>query len=228
MFNQLLTALDNMVADNLDRPAVMSDMEYDEFYQLYSGLFLEDSLLSSVSTGREYLLGPLALNNELDYKVGAYMQVMFVNPNCANMPEALKLLECYVQNISPYSLIPLSPNANDPLPNPDYEQTVQNLQENLAEDVYKRQASGNISPPYSLGCLWNPFLSGKRHVAGFFFDVPAQSGGQAAPYGRGTKAPQSRPQQGFPCREQPVPRAGAQLCRKKVKPCRNFHPWNVN
>ncbi len=52
--------------------------------------------------------------------------------------------------------------------------------------------------------------------------------GQAAPYGRGTEAPQSRPQQGFPCREQPVPRAGAQLCRKKVKPCRNFHPWNVN
>lgn len=68
LFNQLLTALDNMVADNLDRPAVMSDMEYDEFYQLYSGLFLEDSLLSSVSTGREYLLGPLALNNELDYQ----------------------------------------------------------------------------------------------------------------------------------------------------------------
>ena len=39
LFNQLLTALDNMAADNLDRPAVMSDMEYDEFYQLYSGLF---------------------------------------------------------------------------------------------------------------------------------------------------------------------------------------------
>ena len=133
LFNQLLTALDNMVADNLDRPAVMSNMEYDEFYQLYSGLFLEDSLLSSVSTGREYLLGPLALNDELDYKVGAYMQVMFVNPKCANMPEALRLLECYVQNISPYSLIPLSPDANDPLPNPNYEQTVQNLQENLAD-----------------------------------------------------------------------------------------------
>ena len=32
-----------------------------------------------------------------------------------------------------------------------------------------RSASGNISPPYSLGCPWNPFLSGKRHVAGFFF-----------------------------------------------------------
>lgn len=28
--------------------------------------------------------------------------------------------------------------------------------------------------------------------------------------------------------EQPVPRADAQLCRKKMKPCRNFHPWNVN
>ena len=133
LFNQLLTALDNMAADNLDRPAVMSDMEYDEFYQLYSGLFLEDSLLSSVSTGREYLLGPLALNDELDYKVGAYLQVMFVNPKCENMPEALRLLECYVQNISPYSMIPLSPDANDPLPNPNYEQTVQNLQENLAD-----------------------------------------------------------------------------------------------
>lgn len=46
-------------------------------------------------------MGPLALNDELDYKVGAYLQVMFVNPKCENMPEALRLLECYVQNISP-------------------------------------------------------------------------------------------------------------------------------
>lgn len=87
---------------------------------------------------------------------------------------------------------------------------------------------GEYFPALFLGLPMEPFSIQQTACCRIFFDVPAQSGGQAAPYGRGTKAPQSRPQQGFLCREQPVPRAGAQLCRKKVKPCRNFHPWNVN
>ena len=90
------------------------------------------------------------------------------------------------------------------------------------------QRFGEYFPALFLGLPMEPFSIRQTACCRIFFDVPAQSGGQAAPYGRGTEAPQSRPQQGFPCREQPVPRAGAQLCRKKVKPCRNFHPWNVN
>lgn len=133
LFEELLAALDSMDASNLDRPPVMSDMAYDEFYQLYTGLFVEDSLVSTANADTGYLLGPLALNGEMDYRIGAYMQVMFVNPRCENLPEAIKLLECYVQNLDAYDLIPLSPEANDPLPNPNYEQNVQRYQENLEE-----------------------------------------------------------------------------------------------
>lgn len=133
LFNELLTALDNMCADNLDRPAVMTDMEYDQFYQLYSGLFVEDSLINAVSTSNHYLLGPLALSEDMDYKIGARMTVMFINPRCENLPEALELLECYVQHITPYFRIPFSPNEDDPYPNNDYEQTIKRYEESLAD-----------------------------------------------------------------------------------------------
>jgi len=62
----------------------------------------------------------------------------------------------------------------------------------------------------------------------FSFDAPAQNGGQAAPYGRGTKAPQSRPQQGFRLPGATCAAGWRTALQKKVKPCRNFHPWNVN
>ena len=59
------------------------------------------------------------------------------------------------------------------------------------------QRFGECFPALFLGLPMEPFSIRQTACCRIFFDVPAQSGGQAALYGRGTKAPQSRPQQGF-------------------------------
>ena len=91
------------------------------------------------------------------------------------------------------------------------------------------QRFGEYFPTLSLGLPMEPFSIRQTACCRIFLLMfqhrtvakqPLMAGVQ-----RRRKAARSR---GFACREQPVPRAGAQLCRKKVKPCRNFHPWNVN
>ncbi len=133
VFQEMLTALDNMDASNLDMPANMSDMEYDEFYQLYSGVFTDRGLFSA-ATG-EYASVPLQLSigEGMNCAIGASVEIVFVNPRCANMSEAIKLLECYVDAIDDSYRIMMSPECNDPVENPYYEETVKNYQDSLAE-----------------------------------------------------------------------------------------------
>lgn len=132
-FNAMLTALDNMDASNLDMPANMSDQEYDEYYQLYSGVFMDQGLLSTAEG--EYASVPLKLSigEGKDFTVGTTMEVLFVNPRCANLPEAIKLLECYVDTLDESYKILMCPDCNDPVENQYYQDTLKNFQDSLAE-----------------------------------------------------------------------------------------------
>ena len=132
-FNAMLTALDNMDASNLDMPANMSDQEYDEYYQLYSGVFVDRGLLSTAEG--EYAAVPLKLSigEGKDFTVGTTMEVLFVNPRCANLPEAIKLLECYVDTLDDSYKILMCPDCNDPVENQYYQETLKNFQDSLAE-----------------------------------------------------------------------------------------------
>ncbi len=132
-FNAMLTALDNMDASNLDMPANMSDQEYDEYYQLYSGVFVDRGLLSTAEG--EYAAVPLKLSigEGKDFTVGTTMEVLFVNPRCANLPEAIKLLECYVDTLDDSYKILMCPDCNDPVENQYYQDTLKNFQDSLAE-----------------------------------------------------------------------------------------------
>ncbi len=132
-FNAMLTALDSMDASNLDMPANMSDQEYDEYYQLYSGVFMDQGLLSTAEG--EYASVPLKLSigEGKDFTVGTTMEVLFVNPRCANLPEAIKLLECYVDTLDESYKILMCPDCNDPVENQYYQDTLKNFQDNLAE-----------------------------------------------------------------------------------------------
>lgn len=132
-FNAMLTALDNMDASNLDMPANMSDQEYDEYYQLYSGVFVDRGLLSTAEG--EYAAVPLKLSigEGKDFTVGTTMEVLFVNPRCANLPEAIKLLECYVDTLDESYKILMCPDCNDPVENQYYQETLKNFQDSLAE-----------------------------------------------------------------------------------------------
>lgn len=132
-FNAMLTALDSMDASNLDMPANMSDQEYDEYYQLYSGVFMDRGLLSTAEG--EYAAVPLKLSigEDKDFTVGTTMEVLFVNPRCANLPEAIKLLECYVDTLDESYKILMCPDCNDPVENQYYQDTLKNFQDSLAE-----------------------------------------------------------------------------------------------
>lgn len=132
-FNAMLTALDSMDASNLDMPANMSDQEYDEYYQLYSGVFMDQGLLSTAEG--EYASVPLKLSigEGKDFTVGTTMEVLFVNPRCANLPEAIKLLECYVDTLDESYKILMCPDCNDPVENQYYQETLKNFQDSLAE-----------------------------------------------------------------------------------------------
>ena len=132
-FNAMLTALDSMDASSLDMPANMSDQEYDEYYQLYSGVFVDRGLLSTAEG--EYATVPLKLSigEDKDFTVGTTMEVLFVNPRCANLPEAIKLLECYVDTLDNSYKILMCPDCNDPVENQYYQDTLKNFQDSLAE-----------------------------------------------------------------------------------------------
>ena len=132
-FNAMLTALDSMDASSLDMPANMSDQEYDEYYQLYSGVFVDRGLLSTAEG--EYAAVPLKLSigEGKDFTVGTTMEVLFVNPRCANLPEAIKLLECYVDTLDDSYKILMCPDCNDPVENQYYQDTLKNFQDSLAE-----------------------------------------------------------------------------------------------
>lgn len=132
-FNAMLTALDSMDASNLDMPANMSDQEYDEYYQLYSGVFMDQGLFSTAEG--EYASVPLKLSigEGKDFTVGTTMEVLFVNPRCANLPEAIKLLECYVDTLDESYKILMCPDCNDPVENQYYQDTLKNFQDSLAE-----------------------------------------------------------------------------------------------
>ena len=132
-FNAMLTALDSMDASSLDMPANMSDQEYDEYYQLYSGVFVDRGLLSTAEG--EYAAVPLKLSigEGKDFTVGTTMEVLFVNPRCANLPEAIKLLECYVDTLDESYKILMCPDCNDPVENQYYQETLKNFQDSLAE-----------------------------------------------------------------------------------------------
>ena len=132
-FNAMLTALDSMDASNLDMPANMSDQEYDEYYQLYSGVFMDQGLLSTAEG--EYASVPLKLSigEGKEFTVGVTMEILFVNPRCANLPEAIKLLECYVDTLDDSYKILMCPDCNDPVENQYYQDTLKNFQDSLAE-----------------------------------------------------------------------------------------------
>lgn len=132
-FNAMLTALDSMDASSLDMPANMSDQEYDEYYQLYSGVFVDRGLLSTAEG--EYATVPLKLSigEDKDFTVGVTMEILFVNPRCANLPEAIKLLECYVDTLDNSYKILMCPDCNDPVENQYYQDTLKNFQDSLAE-----------------------------------------------------------------------------------------------
>ena len=132
-FNAMLTALDSMDASNLDMPANMSDQEYDEYYQLYSGVFVDRGLLSTAEG--EYATVPLKLSigEDKDFTAGVTMEILFVNPRCANLPEAIKLLECYVDTLDNSYKILMCPDCNDPVENQYYQDTLKNFQDSLAE-----------------------------------------------------------------------------------------------
>ena len=136
-FNAMLTALDSMDASNLDMPQNMTDLEYDEFYQLYSGVFVDRGLLSEAEGDYAAVPLKLSISEDKDFTVGVSTEILFVNPRCANLPEAIKLLECYVDSLYDDARIMMCPDNNDPIENPYYEEIIKSFQTGL-EDLQEQ------------------------------------------------------------------------------------------
>ena len=120
LFHELLAALEAMDASSLDQPQQMSDLQYDQFYQLYSGVLLYNGLLYATDVESGNVALPLALNSQTEPQIGISLQVLFVNAHSANSAQALRLLECYVETMDAYTKIPLCPAYNEPLTNASY------------------------------------------------------------------------------------------------------------
>lgn len=173
-FNAMLTALDSMDASNLDMPANMSDQEYDEYYQLYSGVFVDRGLLSTAEG--EYASVPLKLSigEGKDFTVGTTMEVLFVNPRCANLPEAIKLLECYVDTLDESYKILMCPDCNDPVENQYYQDTLKNFQDSLAE-LQEQLKTADDAEKRELEDIIKYYEDSLNNKESFRWDYPAQT-----------------------------------------------------
>ena len=120
LFHEFLAALEAMDASSLDQPQQMSDLQYDQFYQLYSGVLLYNGLLYATDVESGNVALPLALNSQTQPQIGISLQVLFVNAQSTNSAQALRLLECYVETMDAYTKIPLCPGYNEPLANASY------------------------------------------------------------------------------------------------------------
>lgn len=72
--------------------------------------------------------------------VPVYIQVMFVNPNTKNPDMALKYIENALENMEPAQHIMMFPDDNAPVPQPNFEQNVQQWKDEL-EKAKKRLES---------------------------------------------------------------------------------------
>ena len=143
LFNELLTALDEMHTDNFIVSPDMTEEEYQAFYDNYTGLFNAGyGLLSEVDPYATPCT--FSLSKDVDYYVSAEMGVMFVNPRCQNLDEAIKLLECYADGLDERYQIIFSPEHTDGIPNDYYDTLVSDWEKQL-EDTKANLATADES-----------------------------------------------------------------------------------
>lgn len=143
LFNELLTALDEMHIDNFIVSPNMTEEEYQAFYDNYTGLFNAGYGLLS-ETDPHATPCTFSLSKDVDYYVSAEMDVMFVNPRCQNLDVAIKLLECYVDGLDERYQIMFSPEHTDGIPNDYYDTLVSDWEKQL-EDTKANLATADES-----------------------------------------------------------------------------------
>ncbi len=154
LFNELMTALDEMHTDNFIVSDHMTDAEFDEFYQTYSGLFRQDyGMLSSMEGDDAPMPWPLALKDGLEPYVGTETTVVFINPRCANLDDAIRLLESYVDNLYDTTKMMLTTSGAEGIPYRYFDEMIAGWNDELAsyekaletaDEASKRDIQDNI------------------------------------------------------------------------------------
>lgn len=191
-FNAMLMALDSMDASNLDLPANRTAQDDDAYNQPSASLLMDHELLSQAEGDYAAVPLPLSIAEGMDCAIPVYLHVMFLNPHCANLPEAIKFLECQVDTLDVSTRIRLCPGNNEPVEDPFYAKTIQELEESLAslreqlrtaDGVQKQELEeiigyheNALERSESLRWRYAPnTIAQYRAIGGFLFAQPANS-----------------------------------------------------
>lgn len=134
-FRAMLEALEAMRADALTRGA---NLENEDEVGYRQGLFMPNyTVVGSFDTASEYrTFIPMTLTADTDYVTGVNMEVVFINPKCENMQEAMNLLLCKLQAIeknSTHQAYTLFADRTEPLENEYFERNVESMEEYIAQ-----------------------------------------------------------------------------------------------
>lgn len=144
MFRQLMNALNDMDASSLEVTVTWDegDMpeELEELYNktplFYDSINYDVNYYDYNNSGEMW---PLKLTPDVEIALPLNVQIMFVNPNSANQEAAIRYLEAYVQAADAETLANLSPNHNDPIESPYYEQSL------MYQQRYLKQLEASIN-----------------------------------------------------------------------------------
>ena len=130
LFRSLLTALDGMDSSNLDLGENATPEEDEEIWNKTS--LFETGMGIELYENEYYKPWSMTLSSDTEDVIGVNMQVAFVNPRSQNLDMAMRLLECYLENLDKQARILMCPDQNDPVENPYFEQNVKSWEEEEA------------------------------------------------------------------------------------------------
>ena len=142
LFRKLMTAVESVeteeidIATDNDPMALAAGKSMAMSEELYEkpALFMDYYDWLSVGSGNDYATPlPLPLDEGLPLGIGAYVQVIFINPNSPNFDMAVEYITTYLAHMQKSIHIAMFPNDNEPVRNPDFESWMANWEAELAK-----------------------------------------------------------------------------------------------
>lgn len=136
-FRAMMAALESMRADDLEKGVSVANEDEVGYRQ---GLFMPSYTVvgdfGGDSAYRTFV--PMTLTADTDFFTGVNLEVMFINPRCENMEEAMNLLLCKIRAIdnsdrgSSARAYTLFADKTEPVENPYYQRNIESIEEYIA------------------------------------------------------------------------------------------------
>lgn len=146
LFHKLMDTLEQIDFVAIDPQVNPATGEFDDWESLYNQKCLFNIYTSPFSlTGGDYVTSLLVPVDEgLELKLDAYLEVFFVNPKSENMDLAVAYIESYYETMDAGQKIMMFPDENEPVLVPNFDKVVAGWQEEvdwLKEDMQNADAS---------------------------------------------------------------------------------------